>query len=149
MSVSSPSRMVADAEPDYVLDDQVGFLLRRATQRHLGIFAENIADLTPTQFAALAKLCELGRASQNELGRQTALDGATIKGVVDRLRGRGYIESEPDPTDQRRLLLRASETGRKVFDEAVAAALLISRRTLEPLNPREREQFLDLLRKLG
>lgn len=34
----------------YVLDDQTGFILRQATQRHAAIFASDIGcDLTPTQ----------------------------------------------------------------------------------------------------
>ena len=42
----------------YVLEDQVGHLLRRAHQRHAAIFQEMIGDaqLTPLQFAALVKL---------------------------------------------------------------------------------------------
>ena len=41
---------------DYRLDDQVGFLLRVAMQRHTSIFMSKIVKgLTQTQFAALAK----------------------------------------------------------------------------------------------
>ena len=54
-----------DREGPYVLDEQVGFVLRQAQQRHTTIFAaEMIEDLTPTQWAALAKLRELGDCSQ-------------------------------------------------------------------------------------
>ena len=42
----------------YRLEDQVGFLLRRANQRHLAVFAEVIPEVTTTQFAALARLAE-------------------------------------------------------------------------------------------
>ena len=70
----------------YVLDDQVGFLLRVALQRHTAIFTTRMIEgLTQTQFAALAKLHEVGPCSQNHLGRLIYLDAATIKGVVDRL----------------------------------------------------------------
>ena len=44
-----------------------------------------IPEVTTTQFAALAKLAEQGPLSQNQLGRATAMDAATIKGVVGRL----------------------------------------------------------------
>ena len=74
-----------DEEEVYRLDDQIGFLLRRANQRHLSLFAEVIPELTTTQLAALAKLHEQGAMSQNQLGRATAMDAATIKGVVGRL----------------------------------------------------------------
>ena len=75
------------AEPGrYVLDEQVGFLMRVAMQRHTSIFTSRMIEaLTQTQFAALAKLYEVGPCSQNHLGRLIYLDAATIKGVVDRL----------------------------------------------------------------
>ena len=44
-------------EEGYILDDQVGFVLRQAQQRHTTMFASlMIEGLTPTQWAALAKL---------------------------------------------------------------------------------------------
>ncbi|MCX7644810.1 MAG: MarR family transcriptional regulator [Rhodobacteraceae bacterium] len=134
---------------DYVLDRQVGFLLRRANQRHLAIFAAAIPGLTPTQFAALARLCELGPQSQNALGRATAMDAATIKGVVDRLRARGLVAAARDPGDRRRIVLAATEAGRAAFEAARAAAHRVSADTLAPLAPGERQAFLDMLARLG
>jgi MarR family transcriptional regulator, lower aerobic nicotinate degradation pathway regulator len=80
------------AKPDYLLDEQIGFLLRVAMQRHTSIFMSRIVKgLTQTQFAALAKLREVGPCSQNQLGRLIYLDAATAKGVVDRLEKRAFI----------------------------------------------------------
>ncbi len=132
----------------YRLNDQVGFILRRATQRHLAIFANHIGDLTSTQFAALAKLHEIGPVSQNELGRQTAMDGATIKGVIDRLRKRGYVESRSDANDRRRIFVELNPAGHKIYQDCVDAAHEISGKTLAPLTARESETFLNLLRKI-
>lgn len=137
-----------DTEAGYDLGAQVGHILRRATQRHVSIFADHIPDLTPTQFAALARLCEAGPVSQNELGRRTAMDAATIKGVIDRLRKRGYVATAPDPKDQRRLLVSASTSGRRTFAKLTAAALAITAETLAPLNAAEQARFLRLLAKL-
>jgi hypothetical protein len=50
-----------------------------------------IEGLTQTQFAALAKLFEVGPCSQNHLGRLIYLDATTIKAVVDRLSARGFV----------------------------------------------------------
>jgi DNA-binding MarR family transcriptional regulator len=134
---------------DYVLDVQVGFLMRKATQRHLAIFAAHIPDLTPTQFAALAKLCEKGPSSQNALGRATAMDAATIKGVVDRLRGKGLVATAPDPGDSRRVFVEATGAGRARFAAHVAAAHKVTEETLAPLSPAERASYLSLLERLG
>ncbi len=133
---------------DYKLDEQVGFILRRATQRHLALFADAISDLTPTQFAALAKLYELDPVSQNELGRQTSMDAATIKGVIDRLRNRGYVTTEPDPKDLRRIIVSPTPEGADIFNRCTEAAHRITEETLAPLNAREQALFLGLLKKL-
>src|SRR3954468_10591929 len=62
----------------YRLDEQMGFLLRVAMQRHTAIFMANmVEDLTQPQFAALAKLLEIGPSTQNHLGRRICLDPAT------------------------------------------------------------------------
>jgi DNA-binding MarR family transcriptional regulator len=136
---------------DYVLGDQVGHLLRRANQRHTAIFFEGLNDhqLTPTQFAALAKIGDEGEVSQNRLGRLTAMDPATILGVVKRLRDRALIAAKADPTDARRSLWRLSEAGRQLLLQAIPRARDMSRDTLAPLDRAEQETFLKLLRKLA
>lgn len=133
----------------YCLDEQVGFLMRQANQRHTMIFAERmIEDLTPTQWAALAKLNERGPLSQNLLGRHTAMDAATIKGVVDRLTARGFTVGKSDPTDARRLRIVLTDEGRAVVRRAAAVALTISEETLSPLTVSERKSLMRLLDKI-
>jgi DNA-binding MarR family transcriptional regulator len=139
-----------DHEERYALDDQVGFVLRQAQQRHTTIFAaEMIESLTPTQWAALAKLWECGNCSQNHLGRLTAMDAATIKGVINRLTGRGLTTVRPDPRDARRLLVSLTPTGSDLCDRAAPIAALITRKTLEPLDKYERSTLVALLRRLA
>src|SRR5438067_3945945 len=70
----SPKRAVKPARPSYILDEQIGFVLRQVWQRHATIFAREIGiNLTPTQWAALAKLTETGPCSQNLLGQRRPL----------------------------------------------------------------------------
>jgi DNA-binding MarR family transcriptional regulator len=139
-----------DDDVDYVLDEQVGFLLRRAQQRHTAIFAARIGrhQLTPTQFAALSKIHDEGIVSQNRLGRLTAMDPATMQGVIARLLDRGLIARAPDPKDRRRALLRLTPEGKSAYTESAANGKVISRETLSPLDARERTAFLRLLAKL-
>jgi DNA-binding MarR family transcriptional regulator len=132
----------------YCLDDQIGYVLRRVTQRHLVIFSEMIPEVTTTQFAVLARLAELGPQSQNHLGRATAMDGATIKGVVDRLVRQGLVETSPDPQDRRRLTIGLSPAGRALFTARVGDAEQVSAATLAPLTAAERAQLLALLSRL-
>ena len=142
-------RSVKQAKPMYILDEQIGFILRQVWQRHAAIFARDIGiNLTPTQWAALAKLKETGPCSQNQLGRLTAMDIATIKGVIDRLTIRGLTETSPDPEDGRRLLVSLTRAGQQLAEKAAPNALAISRETLAPLDTREREALIGLLNKL-
>lgn len=134
--------------PPYRLDDQIGYVLRRVTQRHLAIFSAAIPEVTTTQFAVLARLAEIGPQSQNHLGRETAMDAATIKGVVDRLVKLGYVATTADPDDRRRLTVALTQTGAALYADRVATALRISDDTLEPLTATERRQLLDLLNRL-
>jgi DNA-binding MarR family transcriptional regulator len=144
------ARKGSGATSAYILDDQVGFILRQAQQRHTNIFASlMIEELTPTQWAVIAKLAESGPCSQNLLGRQTAMDAATIKGVIDRLTKRGFTATKADPEDGRRLLVALTEEGAAVYARGAPMAERITAATLEPLSEPERAAFVALLRRLG
>ena len=133
---------------DYRLEDQIGFKLRLANQKHLEVFARLMPDITPTQFAVMAKLRDEGTISQNHLGRLVGMDAATTKGVVDRLRKKGLLESTPSRIDMRRLEISLTAEGRAFADRAVSTAHAISGETVSNLTQREVERLLDLLDKL-
>lgn len=156
MSVSAPVEGAVDdvdgqADPgrSYELDEQVGFILRQVQQRHAMIFAAAFgAEVTSLQWAAMAKLAEVGECSQNLLGRLIATDVATIKGVVERMTRRGMVRSRPDPADRRRLLLRLTPDGRGAYRTYEARALGVSEETLAPLSAEDRTTFVRLLTRL-
>ncbi|MGR3805608.1 MarR family winged helix-turn-helix transcriptional regulator [Marinibacterium profundimaris] len=135
----------------YRLDEQVGFLLRRAYQRHMAICSERMqGKLTAVQFSTLFRLVEEeGPVSQNALGRMVMMDAPTIKGVVSRLKERGLIESRADPDDKRRYLLSSTEAGRALLDEMLPIMQGVTAETLDPLEPHERAMMVALLRKMS
>lgn len=141
----------ADALAGFVVEDHIGFLLRRAHQRHVAIFTAAMAhaELTPTQFTALLKTVQLGRTSQNLLGRHAAMDPATIQGVVRRLIARGLIRRGRDPMDRRTAVLEATEAGTALIASAVPGARQAHEAALAPLTPHEQAQLVALLRKMG
>jgi MarR family transcriptional regulator, lower aerobic nicotinate degradation pathway regulator len=141
---------LADPEQQaYRLQNQIGFILRKAHQRHVSIFTGRIDDLTPPQFAALAMLAEVGETSQNLLGQMIAMDAATAKGVVDRLKARDYVAVRPDSTDKRRLLVRLTDAGRSACDTLIPLAQSITADTLAPLSAKEGETLLRLLSRIA
>lgn len=147
----APLAVVGDDDPsgDYRLQEQVGFILRKAHQRHVAIFAAGIADLTPPQFATLAKLADVGETSQNQLGALIAMDAATIKGVIDRLKARGFVGLGKHQLDKRRLMVSLTAEGRAAVSRLVPLAEKITAETLAPLSPREAALFLKLLARIA
>jgi MarR family transcriptional regulator, lower aerobic nicotinate degradation pathway regulator len=134
----------------YVLEEQIGFLLRCVSQRHATIFAKSMTDhLTPAQWTTMVKLYEIGSCSQNTLAQVTAIDAATIKGVLERLSNRGFIQTETDPDDGRRLIIALTDKGNRAVDRLVPKALEITQQTLEPLSSKEQELLLKLLSKIS
>lgn len=140
----------AIAREPYQLEDQIGFVLRCVHQRATEIFNATMARhaVTPTQFAILAKLSDLGSVSQNQLGRLTAMDPATTSGVVGRLIARGFVSQSPAPEDARLVLLSLTPAGKAAVAEMKPDAQEVSRRTLEPLDAAEAKAMLAALAKL-
>lgn len=135
----------------FLVEDHIGFLLRRAHQRHVALFLEIAGHhgLTPTQFAALFKAVELGSVTQNLLGRLTAMDPATIQGVVRRLTARGLLGRAHDPMDRRTAVLAPTEEGIALIGRTLACARQAHEAALAPLNEPEQTQLMALLRKLA
>ena len=147
---SQSDRMTAPLD-GFAVEDHVGFLLRRAHQRHVALFFAGMpnGELTPTQFTALFKTVELGRVTQNHLGRLAAMDPATVQGVVRRLIARGLMQRGRDPMDRRMVVLEATETGIAVIARVMSCARHSHEAALAPLTPDERARFMAMLRKMG
>jgi DNA-binding MarR family transcriptional regulator len=153
VSAADRGRAAFSAAPEraYVVEKQIGHLLRRAHQRATAIFMAELGDrfqITPTQYAALVKLHDLGEQSQNQLGRLTAMDPATIQGVIRRLEDRALIERAGDPGDRRRTRLRLSAQGKDLVVQMIEHGVRVSEATLAPLDDAERTRFLALLERL-
>lgn len=137
-------------EHAYTFSEQVGHLLRKAYQRHMAIFQQNVGDsqLTAVQFITLCAVRDNGPSSLTELVAVTAVDQATIRGIVERLKARELISLGHDAQDKRKVIVHLSEAGRAAVDQTVPRAQEISELTLTNLNPAERVAMVYLLRKM-
>ena len=106
-------------------------------------------SLTPTQFTTLLRIAEEGEVSQNHLGRLAAMDVATIKGVVDRLRAKNLLRSHPDPDDKRRSLISLTEEGAAMIADLTRMGEAITELTLAPLKASEQKTLIALLQKIS
>jgi DNA-binding MarR family transcriptional regulator len=138
------------ASKPYIMERQVGFLMRVAMQRHTSIFTLLMPhNLTQTQFAVVAKLAEVGTTSQNHLGRLVCLDAATTKGVVDRLRMRKVVTIEVNPRDRRHSMVALTKVGARIAKQSIARAHRITTKTLAPLKRNEQRVIVRLLQKMS
>ena len=148
---SEPKATASTSTPrPYRIEDQIGYLLRRAHQRASSIFQASIGDpnITPTQYSSMVKLHEYTELSQNHLGRLVGMDKATMQGVVRRLKERHLVDSRPHPGDARRTLLSLTTEGQRLVAKLVVNGPAVSRETLKPLNVQEQRQLLDLLSRI-
>ncbi|WP_169568482.1 MarR family winged helix-turn-helix transcriptional regulator [Sneathiella limimaris] len=139
------------SDESYRVEEQIGFLLRKAHQKASSIFQSQFSDyqITPTQYSAMCKLKDEGELSQNHLGRLTAMDPATIQGVTRRLIERGLVETRADEIDKRRMQLRLTQAGSDLIDTLIEKGRIVTKKTMSPLSEEERETFLSLLKKLS
>ena len=133
------------------LDNQAGFLLRRAYQRASANLVDAISayDLTAPQFAVLSRLHERGAVSQNLLGRLVAMEPANIRDVVLRLRARGLVSTSSHPTDGRLIVVELTPAGSALVQQLLPIEAVCTARTLAPLDAREVAQLHDFLRRIA
>jgi MarR family transcriptional regulator, lower aerobic nicotinate degradation pathway regulator len=141
----------APIEPAYRLEDQVGFLLRRAYQRASSNLIDRIGphDLTAPQFATLARLYERGPLSQNLLGRLVAMEPANIRDVVLRLKKRRLVTTRRDPGDGRLIVVGLTASGLSLVEQLLPIEIECTAKTLAKLDANEKRILYDLLGRLA
>ena len=138
------------ASENYDFSEQVGHLLRRAYQRHTALFQQIIPDtqLTAAQFVVLCSIRDSGACSLSQIVKQTAIDQATIRGVIDRLKARKFVSVRHDEMDRRKVLVSLTEAGQSLVESMVPFAFEITEKTFNGFNPAERMALLYLLNKM-
>ena len=150
IEAQAAGREAGSADSSLVLDEDIAHLIRRAHQRASATFMSVLAthNLTPAQYFAMTRLREKGQVSQNLLGRMSAMDPATIQGVVKRLGERGLVARVPDPNDRRRMILNLTDEGRLLIDGLRGGIDDMTDKILSPLSTDEQEQLRTLLKRI-
>ena len=147
----NPRRSSSFPAPEsYDFSEQVGHLLRRAYQRHTALFQQIIPDtqLTAVQFVVLCAVRDSGACSLSHIVKRTAIDQATIRGVIDRLKARKLVSVRHDEMDRRKVLVSLTEAGQSLVESMVPFAFDITEKTFDGFNPAERMALLYLLNKM-
>ena len=143
--------MTTDGTHGYRFTDQVGHLLRRAYQRHVAIFQETVPDaqLTAAQFVVLCAVRDRGRCQVNEIVDATAIDEASVRGIVERLKWRQLVTATHEVGDARRMEVALTPAGASLVEQKVPIAEQITELTFGDLDPVERAKLVALLRKIS
>ncbi len=123
------------------------YLIRRLDQIAVSIFHDlnKHLKLTPTQFAALGAISDFPGHDQRAIARLIAVDRTTINGVTKRLSAAGLVVREKDG---RNINLTLTAEGRALRESVTENDVAHAELLLKPLDQKEREDFLILMRKL-
>jgi DNA-binding MarR family transcriptional regulator len=137
--------------PNYLFSEQVGHLLRRVYQRHVAIFQQNIPDsqLTAAQFVVMCAIQDCAPCSLSEIVKATAIDQATVRGIIERLKARELIAVSHDAADKRKVMVTLTPSGTELIGATIPFARSITESTFGTLNPAERVALVYLLRKMS
>ena len=138
----------------YDINQSIGFLLSKASQRAWAIMREEIAtyDLTPPQFGLLAFLWQQDGLTQVELSEKGQIDRTTVGGLVDRLEKGGLVERRPHPQDRRAYKIHLTERGKELegpLTECAGRSLKKFTKGLNEQDINELRRMLEILREEG
>ena len=127
-----------------------GHLIRRTHQAHDAIFARETAgfDITSPQHAALLAIAASPGIELTPLAEEIGYDGATLAGLIARLKSKKLVRRAVGKHDRRTRQLFLTPTGHALLAMVSPRANRVHDLLLESLTPQEREQFLEMLRRV-
>jgi DNA-binding MarR family transcriptional regulator len=84
----------------------------------------------------------------SELARQRMMTSGGMTAALDRLERRGLLARAPNPADRRGTLIRLTDAGLEVTEDAMARHTEVEHTLVASLSPAERATLIDLLRRL-
>ena len=107
--------------------------------------------LNDGDYGVLAPLRRAGTPHQltpTELAKHRMMTSGGMTAALDRLERKGLVARVPNPDDRRGSLVRLTDAGRDVIDEAMKQHVLTEHRLVSNLDEHEQDQLRVLLRKL-
>jgi DNA-binding MarR family transcriptional regulator len=128
-----------------------GFLLRKAHQVAVAIFAEEAGELglTPPQHNVLSAIASQVGLHQAGLSAIVGYDRATVGAVLMGLETRKLIKRSRSSEDRRVRTLELTARGVRLLAAASGAMARINERIVAPLAPADRKLFIALLTQVA
>jgi DNA-binding MarR family transcriptional regulator len=83
-----------------------------------------------------------------DLARHRMMTSGGMTAAIDRLERKGLVARVPNPADRRGSLVRLTDAGLRVVDEAIGEQVVTESRLVSVLDPAEQAQMRTLLHKL-
>jgi DNA-binding MarR family transcriptional regulator len=115
-------------------------------RRHDARFADE--ELSGPRMRLLAAMSDQQRIRMGDVAARLGLTARTITTLVDALEREKLLIRLPDPTDRRATLLELTVTGRGYLGRVHAVQQELAEQFMAPLSATERQQLLELLRRL-
>lgn len=134
-----------------VLNSSPGHLLRRAEQRAMNIYMQEVGGkgLTPRQFVVLTAVAEYEGVSQTDLVEVTGIDRSTLADMVARMIANGHLSRKRTKDDQRVNAVKITAAGKRILKSTEAKVAAAEKRTIAPLPAAKRKVFQECLRLLA
>ena len=113
---SAPTAADTRADAWLALDKQLCFALYSASLAMTKVYKPLLAPLglTYPQYLVMLALWEEDAQSVSSLGDKLALDSGTLTPLLKRLESQGQLSRERDADDERRVIVRLTDAGRKL-----------------------------------
>ena len=106
-------------------------------------------NITEAQFYVLELLYHKGDMKIKEIVEKTFSSGGTMTVIIDNLEKESLILRKQDPRDKRSSLISITEKGYSVVEKVFNNHINNLDKVLGVLEDKEKENLIDLLRKLG
>ncbi len=107
------------------------------------------SGVSVSQCYVLETLSTFGTITVQELADRMHLKISTITRVIDQLVKKNYVNRIKNPKDQRFRLLEITKDGRKIHRKLWSTVFASEKAIFEDIEPENREDAIDLLRKLN
>ena len=156
--MTNPSTHPSKATPEDAVEAQ-DFALEAFLPYRLSLLSNTISEgiatayrdvhgLSLTEWRVVAILGRFPDLTATNIMARGAMDKVPVSRAVARLEERGLVRRKADNDDRRRLTLRLTPKGVKLFNAVVPEALAYEKRLLSALGPDESAQLGELIDKL-
>ncbi|MET8740899.1 MarR family winged helix-turn-helix transcriptional regulator [Streptomyces sp. NPDC004728] len=148
MSLTTPP---GDHASDSLLRSDLHWLFARLKQ---GLATAEISavrehGMTLWGYTVLMAIVDAPTRSQLALAQAVSVDKSKLVLVLDELETAGLVRRRPDPADRRARIVEATDTGRRVLDDARADVEAIENNLLADLDPAARNALRTVLGQLA